>query len=46
MPLNRIAKPDTLAVRDMVHQEVAKMRADGGWDSELGSEKRWPSRSG
>jgi len=34
MPLNRVVKPDHLRAQEMAEQEVAELRAQGGWDSD------------
>jgi acyl-CoA synthetase (AMP-forming)/AMP-acid ligase II len=33
MPLNRVVKPDYLRAQEMARQEIAQLRARGGWDS-------------
>jgi acyl-CoA synthetase (AMP-forming)/AMP-acid ligase II len=32
MPLNRVAKPDYLCLRDMAEREIAELREKGKWD--------------
>jgi len=32
MPLNRVAKPDYLRLREMAEREVAELRKKGKWD--------------
>jgi acyl-CoA synthetase (AMP-forming)/AMP-acid ligase II len=33
LPLNRVAKPDHMRAKQMVSEEIARLRAAGGWDS-------------
>jgi acyl-CoA synthetase (AMP-forming)/AMP-acid ligase II len=33
MPLNRVAKPDYVRAQEMARQEIAQLRARGGWDT-------------
>jgi fatty-acyl-CoA synthase len=33
MPLNRVGKPDHLCIQEMAHNEIARLRERGGWDS-------------
>jgi acyl-CoA synthetase (AMP-forming)/AMP-acid ligase II len=35
MPLNRVVKPDHMRVQEMARQEIAELRARGGWDRGL-----------
>jgi len=33
MPLNRVAKTDYMVLKEMAKEEVARLRATGGWDT-------------
>ena len=39
MPLNRIGKPDYVRAKEMAREEIARLRAGGGWDSGFGPEE-------
>jgi hypothetical protein len=32
MPLNRVSKTDYVRLYEMAQEEVAQLRAEGGWD--------------
>jgi hypothetical protein len=32
LPLNRVAKTDYVRLHEMAQEEVARLRAEGGWD--------------
>jgi len=39
MPLNRIGKPDYVRAKELAREEIARLRAGGGWDSGFGPEE-------